>query len=500
MKYMNNDFQRLLWNIAGAEIPILEKCRTDHKKFSVIGATILMTAFIALCAGTSAAWYFTQKGTDDSGNFGWSFLFGLIWAILIFCIDRSLVITLKKDPTKKRQTIIVPLLSRAALAIVVAFMVSIPLELVIFEDYISANEENFEANQISILGRQLKDNSGEDMLSTRISNADSTLNRLGTESLKLEGEINSLQARINKLEDEKNYPNSSEYNVAKLKYNNALQAYNNASANYNAENRKQYPSQSILNKYQSEMSTYQSQKAIAKQNMDSAASNWKAKKQAEIDSLIPQRNSKSAEKGRKDDVYDEMLISRNKDKVREEKVAQEREMKEASKQDKLLRGNHFIRNFQILEYAVWQTDKNGKFTDKTQLMFLWLIRILFFIVEILPTVVKIVSPIGSYERMVYAEEQKMMEYLESDEYSNMIKNIHRFAISSQEKLQQEQYDTEIDLKKSIVEKIKTAQLEVAELAIGKWKEKEKMKFTNKVTSVSKIKDNEDNDNDMVTPI
>lgn len=44
----------------------------------------------------------------------------------------------------------------------------------------------------------------------------------------------------------------------------------------------------------------------------------------------------------------------------------------------------------------------------------------------------------------------------------MIKNIHRLAISSQEKLQQEQYDTEIDLKKSIVEKIKTAQLEVAE--------------------------------------
>ena len=51
-----------------------------------------------------------------------------------------------------------------------------------------------------------------------------------------------------------------------------------------------------------------------------------------------------------------------------------------------------------------------------------------------------------------------------------------------------------------MEKIKTAQLEVAELAIGKWKEKEKMKFTNKVTSISKIKDNEDNDDDMVTPI
>jgi Mn2+/Fe2+ NRAMP family transporter len=75
--------------------------------------------------------------------------FGCLWATLIFCIDRSLVITLKKDPTKAKQKFIVPLLSRAALAIVVAFMVSIPLELVIFEDYIAANEENFNANQIA---------------------------------------------------------------------------------------------------------------------------------------------------------------------------------------------------------------------------------------------------------------------------------------------------------------------------------------------------------------
>ena len=42
-------FEKLLWNIAGAEESILEKCSTDHKKFSAIGATILMTAFIALC-------------------------------------------------------------------------------------------------------------------------------------------------------------------------------------------------------------------------------------------------------------------------------------------------------------------------------------------------------------------------------------------------------------------------------------------------------------------
>lgn len=50
-----NTFQRILWTIAGAEIPILEKCRTDHKKYGAMGATIAMTSFIAFLSGTSAA-------------------------------------------------------------------------------------------------------------------------------------------------------------------------------------------------------------------------------------------------------------------------------------------------------------------------------------------------------------------------------------------------------------------------------------------------------------
>lgn len=474
---MNNFFQRLLWNIAGAEIPILEKCRTDYKKFAAIGATILMTAIIALCAGTSAAWYFTQKGTDDTGELGWSLAFGVLWAALIFCIDRSLVITLKKDPTKIYQKFVMPLLSRAALAIVVAFMVSIPLELVIFEDYIQANEENFKADQIAVLGAQLRSNSDENVLTDRISNADLTLKRLGKESERLGKDANEYESKINKLEAEKKSPNSPEYRNAKNQYEAARKNYNEASANYNTENRKQYPSNSLLDTYQNRMKNANSTMSSAKRNMNTAAQVWRNDKQTEIDKLIPLRDAKIAEKTRSDQIYGTTLTSQLNDKDRAQKVAEEREIKEASKQEKLDRGNHFIRNFQILEYAVWQTDKNGHLTESTQLMFLWLIRILFFIIEILPTVVKIVSPIGSYERMIYAEEKELMEYINSDEYSNKIKNIHRLAISSQEELEQQQHDTELELKKNILNKIKNAQLEVAELAIEKWKDTEKRKIT-----------------------
>lgn len=488
---MSSWVQRLMWDVAGAETPILEKCQTDHKKFSAIGATISMTAFIALCAGTSAAWYFTQKGTDDSGAFGWSLAFGVIWATLIFCIDRSLVITLKKKEDRKATWWVVPFISRAVLAIIVAFMVSIPLELVIFEDYIKGNEENFEANQIAILGEQLKSNSGEDVLNIRISDADATLKKLDKEATKLGKEADELQKKINNLEAAKKNPQSQAYTNAQTKYEAARKRYNEASANYNAENRKSYPSQSSLNTYSSKMKNARSEMSVASSAKEVARKEWVAKKQAEINGLIPQRDAKIAEKQQKDQTYNTTLTSQLSDKERAQDAASQREIKEASKQEKLAKGNHFIKNFQILEYSVWQRDKDGNLTDSTQLMFLWLVRILFFIVEILPTVVKIVSPVGSYERMVAAEEKNLIEYLDSTEYCDMIKNIHRLALSSQEELQQQQHDAEIDLKKSILNQIKSAQMEVAQLAIEKWKEQEKAKLVPSVVDKKTDSDDEE---------
>lgn len=101
----------------------------------------------------------------------------------------------------------------------------------------------------------------------------------------------------------------------------------------------------------------------------------------------------------------------------------------------------------------------------------------------MPTIVKIVSPIGSYERMVHAEEQSLLEYLESTEYDDQIKSIHQLALSTQSELQQEQHDQEVALKKELLDKIKQSQLEVATAAIEKWKEQELAKI-NTVTSTS----------------
>lgn len=218
-----NTFQRVLWTIAGAEIPILEKCRTDHKKFGAMGATIAMTSFIAFLSGTSAAWFFTQSGTETSGKIGWAMAFGIVWATLIFCIDRSLVITMKKNPEKTSKTWwVVPFVSRALLALIIAFMVSIPLELVVFEDFISEQEYLWNENKSNMLSKNSRANRESEEAQEVIGEGNNSLIRLDGQKQSLEGEVESLKQNLSAESAKLNNPTTSAYKQA----NKGLKAAN----------------------------------------------------------------------------------------------------------------------------------------------------------------------------------------------------------------------------------------------------------------------------------
>ena len=131
-------FTRFLWFVAGADIEILSLCPLDYKKYEAIGMTILMTSLVGFAAGSSAAWYFSE-------DLLWTVGFGLFWALLIFSIDRSLVVTLKKNPYKK-SFYILPLAFRGLLAMLVAGVMSIPLELLVFNGFIQNDIENYKSD------------------------------------------------------------------------------------------------------------------------------------------------------------------------------------------------------------------------------------------------------------------------------------------------------------------------------------------------------------------
>ena len=122
---------------SGADTNILEVCSNgEQNKYAGIGATVFFTAVMA----TIAASYALYTVFD---NYYTAVAFGLIWGLLIFNLDRFIVSTIKK-----RNSVIdefIQALPRIILAVIIAVVISKPLELKIFQkeiDQVLLEEKN----------------------------------------------------------------------------------------------------------------------------------------------------------------------------------------------------------------------------------------------------------------------------------------------------------------------------------------------------------------------
>ncbi|MDN3491233.1 DUF4407 domain-containing protein [Winogradskyella bathintestinalis] len=114
---------------SGADTDILNDCSIgEQNKYAGIGATVFFTAVMA----TIAASYALYTVFDNLYS---SILFGLIWGLLIFNLDRYIVSTIKKR--EKVLDEILQATPRIFLAVIIAVVISKPLELKIFEKEIN---------------------------------------------------------------------------------------------------------------------------------------------------------------------------------------------------------------------------------------------------------------------------------------------------------------------------------------------------------------------------
>ena len=367
-----------------------------------------------------------------------------------------------------------PFLSRLALAILIALMVSIPLELYIFRDYIAANEEEYLVYETNKLGEMHKRVSHEDDYRTDSKNAFALSEQFGNEAGALQTEIKTLEGRINRLEAEKSNPASSAYISARNKYNSALAAYNEADRQYKAESGKEQPSMSVLNSASATMNSNRSIMSARKSEMNQAAAAWRAQKQKEIDSLTPELAQKKSDKAEKESSRASAIKSWQQSSESAQKAATERSESEKVKKEQLRKGNDFIRNFQILQFAVSNSD--GERTETTQWIALQLIRLLFLIIELLPTVVKIATPVGAYDRYVHATEASIERYLNSLEFQEDMQKINESAMQAQVEEEKLRREAELKIKKELIDKVSAVQLDIAKLAVKKWEENERRKL------------------------
>jgi len=112
---------------AGSNQSLLTRTPTDSNKFAGIGATIFFTGIFAAIAGGFAI--FTVFN-----SYSIAVLFGIIWGLMIFNLDRFIVMSMKKKGSKSKEFFIAA--PRLFLAILIAFVIAKPLELKLFDSEI----------------------------------------------------------------------------------------------------------------------------------------------------------------------------------------------------------------------------------------------------------------------------------------------------------------------------------------------------------------------------
>lgn len=114
---------------SGVDKDLIAGCSNgEQNKYAGIGATVFFTAFMAFLAGSYAL--FTVFD-----NYYIATAFGLVWGLLIFNLDRFIVSTLKKRDSFLDEFIQAS--PRIALALIIAIVISKPLEIKIFEKEIN---------------------------------------------------------------------------------------------------------------------------------------------------------------------------------------------------------------------------------------------------------------------------------------------------------------------------------------------------------------------------
>jgi len=145
---------KILWKAAGADQYILERSTySDHVKYACLGGIVIATGFMASLAGGYAFYIiFGQQtanlaqGTEATIETAssqtlaalFSMLFGLIWGLIIFNIDRFIVASTGKGDGSEAITIgeIKTAIPRILMGIIIAITISKPVELRMFQQEI----------------------------------------------------------------------------------------------------------------------------------------------------------------------------------------------------------------------------------------------------------------------------------------------------------------------------------------------------------------------------
>jgi hypothetical protein len=166
---------------SGADKNLINSCSNgEQNKYAGIGATVFFTAVMAFIAASYALFTVFDNVYIASA-------FGLVWGLLIFNLDRFIVSTIKKRDSFKSEFI--QATPRIILAIIIAIVISKPLEIKIFEKEINTVLLK-EKNEMMLANKKQVAN----YFQTDLDKNKTQIDSLKSDVLKKEKEVNDLYA------------------------------------------------------------------------------------------------------------------------------------------------------------------------------------------------------------------------------------------------------------------------------------------------------------------
>lgn len=467
---------------SGADKEIINEYPTEWNKFAGIGATIFLTACLALLSGAYAMYFVFENGLV-------SILFGIFWAIVIFNLDRYIVLSLRKekiptntdikretDPNRKtelksernrllwRQALMAS--PRFVIALIIAVTVSKPIELRLFQNRIDKELEN----------------------TVKVEDA-----KFDEEEQKRIGELNKQLASINKQEqDDKSavFSNNPIYQDAKTKIPKLETDINGKEQQITANKKiidanryKETRYKTSTNPITKEITTtpytvwLPNATAVAKMNENKSLENDRQKllselseqkqKQSSVETSLSEQATAISDKYKsaKENVS-QQIDNLNKTYL-ERKTAWVNANKKSADLPARLEA---LGNISSFGNSIWWAS--------------FVITLLFIALETAPVVVKLLTKRGPYDEKldaieynVYIEESKKVDALnrEINEYMKLANDAAKLSGSLRLDAEKDKLDIELRNNKELLNKLADYQKELAEIYADAWFQEEKAK-------------------------
>ncbi len=457
----HSTLQHIFWLIAGSEIHTLVECKNDYNRHASIGFVLFMTTVFASIAGFSAGYFFSN------GNITASIGFALLWAFLIYAIDRSMVVSLKKKEEiellpfrEKAKYYVIPFLARALVGVMIGFFMSIPLEIIVFKDNIKLQIDKEDKDKILSESGFVKTIGGVEQKS-------------GAKK-EFEAEKKQIDSLLNGgCPDPEFISNMTSYNNCKPSLDNKYDTYKTALDNFSGIKKFIDEDKQFLN------SDYEP----AKRRRDNAWEDYNsAKRECNAFYLAAKTISDKWKKDLNNNkrIADSTSRALGKDILN---ISQKADTAATKKKNQLEGLNGFTRQYEALTHSANEPN-NGSL-----LFLLWLIRLIFIAIEILPTLTKLMTPIGDYDRAIEAGETEFVYHLDASKKikKSLEENRIKSEVETADEINSRKKELEIELNSKILEEIARVQSEVANSVLSEWEKQEKERAATKVTDFIKTK-------------